>query len=61
MWQDVAIQITSGEVEILRRSEDEFTEFAKKIVEEREIQTIKQRRIESKIKHLSVDEIEYNQ
>ena len=49
-WQDIAMRLTEDEVELLRRSEAEFTEFVKRFVSERETPSFKGRRIESTIK-----------
>lgn len=49
-WQDIAIRLTADEVETLRRSEEEFTEYVKRFVSERETPPFRQRRMESTIR-----------
>lgn len=52
-WEDVAVTLSEDEVDILRRSEDDFTTFVKKLVADRNTARITRRRIESKI-HMTV-------
>jgi hypothetical protein len=57
-WQDIAIHLTDSEVEMLRRSEEEFTQFVKAITARRDDAQIKTRRIESQILRYDADELE---
>jgi len=56
-WEDVAIKLTEDETNILRESEEQFTDFVKEIVANRNTPRVKERRIESKARMTGPDEM----
>jgi HSP20 family molecular chaperone IbpA len=56
-WYDIAMRLTRDEVEILRRSEDEFTDLVNQFLHGRDLPKYKTRRIEMSIRNLGTDEI----
>ena len=58
-WYEIALELEEKEVNILKESEDKFTDFVNKFLKQKDLKKFSQRRIERKIKRVDTDTIRY--